>query len=60
MHIGLSRQDTRRSDSASEPGKKLVERASAVETEAELVEIRLKLGTTAMAGTQDEGLEIAD
>ncbi len=60
MHIGLSQQDTRRSDSASGPGKELVDSGSTVETEAELIEIRLKLGRTAMVGTEDEGLEIAD
>jgi len=37
----------------------LVDSASAVETEAELVEIRLKFGTTAMVSAQ-EVLGIAD
>ncbi len=60
MHIGLTQEDTGCSDSASELGKQLVDSAPVAEAEAELIEIRLKLGTTAMLSTQEEGFEIAD
>lgn len=48
IHIGLTQQDTRCSDSANKARKNLMGMASAVETETKFVEIRLELGAAAM------------
>ncbi len=46
VQIGLTQQDRKCSDSASKPEEQLVDSTSAIEKDAELIVIRMKLGTT--------------
>lgn len=48
IHIGLTQQDTRCSDSANTAREKLMGMVPAVEAETKFVEIRLEPGAAAM------------
>ena len=50
IHIGLTQQDTRCSDSPSKVGEELMAGVPAIETETKFIEIKLQLRAAAMVG----------
>ena len=60
MLIGLTQQTTRCSDGSCEAAEDLIAGFSAIEAEAELVQIGLKLCAAAVIGSQQERFQVAD
>ena len=60
MLIDLTQQGTRCSNGSGKAEKQLICGISAVEAEAELIHITLQTNTSAVVGSQQESLEIAD
>ena len=60
MLIDLTQQGTRCGNSPGKAEEQLISCVSAVETEAELIHITLQMNTSAVVGSQQERLEIAD
>ena len=60
MLIDLTQQSARCSNSPGEAEKQLICGVPAVEAEAELIHVALQMNTSAVVGSQQEGLEIAD
>ena len=58
--IGLTQQTTRCSDGSCQAQEDLIAGFSAIEAEAELVQIGLKLCAAAVIGSQQERLQVAD
>ena len=60
MLIGLMQLSARCSDGSWQAQEDLIAGFSAIETEAELVQIRLKLCAAAVIGSQQERFQVAD
>ena len=60
MLIGLTQQTTRCSDGSCEAAEDLIAGFSAIEAEAELVQVRLKLLAAAVIRAEQERLQITD
>ena len=60
MLIGLTQQSTRCGGASCQAHEDLIAGFSAIETEAELVQIRLKLRAAAVIGSQQECFQVAD
>ena len=60
MLIGLTQQTTRCSDGSCEAAEDLIAGFSAIEAEAELVQVRLKLRAATVIGSQQERFQVAD
>ena len=60
MGIGLSQHNTRCSNSTDESGKELIGMKSAIESETELIHIRLIVSAATVVGTLYKCLEITD
>ena len=58
--IGLTQQTTRCSDGSCEAAEDLIAGFSAIEAEAELVQVRLKLCAATMVSSQQECFQVAD
>ena len=60
VHIGLMQLGTRCSDGSCQAQEDLIAGFSAIETEAELVQIRLKLCTAAVICAEQKRFQVAD
>ena len=60
MLIGLTQQTTRCSDGSCEAAEDLIAGFSAIEAEAELVQVRLKLRAATVIGSQQDRFQVAD
>ena len=60
MLIGLTQLVTRCSDGSCQAHKDLISGFSAIEAEAELVQVRLKLRAATVIGSQQERFQVAD
>ena len=60
MLIGLTQLGARCGDSSRQAAEDLIAGFSAIEAEAELVQIRLKLRAAAVIGAEQERFQVAD
>ena len=60
MLIGLTQQSTRCSDGSCQAHEDLIAGFSAIETEAGLVQVRLKLCAATVVSSQQERFQVAD
>ena len=60
MLIGLTQLGTRYSDGSCQAGEDLIAVFSAIETETELIQVRLKLRAAAVISAEQERFQVAD